>query len=35
MKVQAINNNYAKEDLTDEERKTLEALAGIFGVTIQ
>ena len=32
---QAINNNYAKEDLTDEERKTLEALASIFGVTIQ
>ena len=32
---QAINNSYQKEDLTEEERKTLEALANIFGVTIQ
>ena len=32
---QAIKENYAKEDLTEEERKTLEALANIFGVTIQ
>ncbi len=32
---QAINNNYNAEDATDEEKATLEALAGIFGVTIE
>ena len=32
---QAINNSYAQEDLTDDERATLEALANIFGVTIE
>ena len=32
---QAINNTYTNEDLTDEERATLESLANIFGVTIE
>ncbi len=30
----ALNNSYAKEDATEEEKKTLEALASIFGVTL-
>ena len=32
---QAINNTYTNEDLTDEERATLESLANIFGVIIE
>jgi hypothetical protein len=32
---QAINNKYASEDVTDEERATLESLANIFGITIE
>lgn len=32
---QAINNTYASQDITDEERATLESLANIFGVTIE
>ncbi|MBQ3018915.1 MAG: hypothetical protein IJD89_08225, partial [Clostridia bacterium] len=32
---EAINNDYASEDTTDEQRKTLESLANIFGVTIE
>lgn len=31
---EAINNDYASEDATDEQRKTLESLANIFGITI-
>lgn len=32
---QAINNTYASQDITEEERATLESLANIFGVTIE
>ena len=32
---QAINNSYANEDTTDEQKATLDALASIFGVTIE
>ena len=32
---QAINNTYASQDITEEERATLESLANIFGITIE
>ena len=30
----ALNNSYAQEDATEDEKKTLEALASIFGVKL-
>lgn len=30
----ALNNSYANEDATEEDKQTLEALASIFGVTL-
>lgn len=32
---QAINNSYSSESTTAQDKETLEALAGIFGVTIE
>ena len=31
----ALNDKYAQDDVTEDERKTLEALASIFGVQLQ